>query len=257
MAGPQTVGGVGSVEGMAYRETAPPSGLHELVETAWVADGGGDPVRVLPDGCMDLILSEDRVVVAGPDTSALVTTRGPQTMTGLRFRPGVLPRLLGVLAAELVGRRIPLDELCTVSPGPDLIEIAGRLASRPERHETAPWSLDSLRYVTATLALGTPVEQVARDSGWSNRTLQRQCQAVYGYGPAMLRRVLRFRRAVSQMRAGRSLADVAAAAGYADQPHLHREVRAFADTTATALASGYVRGAKRSTEVPSGSSTVA
>lgn len=36
----------------------------------------------------------------------------------------------------------------------------------------------------------------------------------------------------------RGLAEVAAAAGYADQPHLHREVRAFAGTTVTTLASG-------------------
>jgi AraC-like DNA-binding protein len=245
---------------MGYRETAPPGALDELVETAWLADGG-ESVRVLPDGCMDLILSADRVLVAGPDTSALVTDRGPLPMAGLRFRPGALPRLLGVPAAALVGQRVPLDELCAVGARSDLAEIAGELASRPERHETAPWSLDSLRHVTAALALGVPVEQVARDGGRSNRTLQRQCHAVYGYGPAMLRRILRFRRAVSQLRTGRSLADVAAAAGYADQPHLHREVRAFADTTATALASGlgsdYGSAAKRSTEVPSGSSTVA
>lgn len=246
---------------MGYRETAPPTGLYELVETAWVADGGGDPVRVLPDGCMDLIRMDGRVVVAGPDTSAFLATRGRDAMRGLRFRPGVLPRLLGVPASELVGQRVPLDELCTVPDGTQLGEIAVLLAAREPRNQTAPWSLESLRHVTATLALGAPVEQVAARSGYSNRTLQRQCRAVYGYGPTTLRRILRFRRAVSQLRTGRPLADVAAAAGYADQPHLHREVRAFADTTATALglalAPGHARGANRSTEVPSGSSTVA
>ena len=114
-------------------------------------------------------------------------------------------------------------------------------------------------YVTTTLATGAPVEQVASDTGWSSRTLQRQCQAVYGYGPATLRRILRFRRATVLLQAGRSHADVAAAAGYADQPHLHREVRAFAGTTVTTLASASARpsGANRSTDVPSGSTTVA
>jgi AraC-like DNA-binding protein len=242
---------------MAYLETAPPSGLADLVETAWVADGGGDPVRVLPDGCMDLIRMDGRVVVAGPDTSALIAARGPQTTAGLRFRPGVLPRLLGVPAAELVGRRVPLDELCTVDRDTHLADIAGQLASRRQRLETAPWSLVGLRHVTTSLAMGTSVGQLARETGWSNRTMQRQCQAVYGYGPAMLRRILRFRRAVSLLRTGRSPADVAAAAGYADQSHLHREVRALAGTTVTALAAGYGNAANRSTEVPSGSSTVA
>ena len=92
---------------------------------------------------------------------------------------------------------------------------------------------------TSPTALGDGCagRQVARDTGWSSRTLQRQCQAVYGYGPATLRRILRFRRAaVTAATTGRSPADVAAAAGYADQPHLHREVRTFAGTTVTTLA---------------------
>lgn len=44
----------------------------------------------------------------------------------------------------------------------------------------------------------------------------------------MLRRVLRLRRAVDLLRAGVAPAEVAARAGYADQPHLSREVRALA-----------------------------
>jgi AraC-like DNA-binding protein len=110
-----------------------------------------------------------------------------------------------------------------------------------------------LRHITGRLADGVPVGDVARDLGWSPRTLHRQCAAVYGYGPATVRRVLRFRRAVSLLGRGHSPADVAVTAGYADQPHLHREVRALAGVTVTQLASG----ANRSTDVPSGSSTVA
>ncbi|GAB7068130.1 helix-turn-helix transcriptional regulator [Mycobacterium hodleri] len=223
---------------MGYRETAPPRELADLVETAWAADGGLESVRVLPDGCMDLIAVDGRVVVAGPDVSALVTSRGPQPTSGLRFRPGALPRLLGVPAARLVGQRVALDELRPVRRPGGLVAVAGELSRQSPRGETAPWSPTALRHVTAALAAGTPVEQVAREAGWSNRSLQRQCQAVYGYGPAMLRRILRFRRAAAMLRAGRSPAEVAAAAGYADQPHLHREVRAFAGTTVTTLASG-------------------
>ena len=223
---------------MGYRETAPPTGFHDLVEAAWTADGGGDAVRILPDGCMDLIVVDGRVVIAGPDTSALITSRGPQTLTGLRFRPGVLPRLLGVPAARLVSQRVPLDDVRPVRNKTSLVAVAAELSSRREQTETAPWSLAALQYVTTTLATGAPVEQVARETGWSSRTMQRQCQAVYGYGPAMLRRILRFRRATVLLQAGRRPADVAAAAGYADQPHLHREVRAFAGITVTTLATG-------------------
>src|SRR4051812_29083499 len=106
---------------MVYRETVPPTGLDDLVEAAWSADGGADAVHILPDGCMDLIVVDGRVVIAGPDTSALITTRGPQTLTGLRFRPGVLPRLLDVPAVRLVGQRVALDEVRPVRNQTDLV----------------------------------------------------------------------------------------------------------------------------------------
>ena len=64
--------------------------------------------------------------------------------------------------------------------------------------------------------------------GWTTRTLHRRCLTAFGYGPSVLRRVLRFRRAVALLRAGVAPAEVAARAGYADQPHLSRDVRAFA-----------------------------
>ena len=248
---------------MGYREMSPPADLFALVETAWVSDADAHslaphvPVRVLPDGCMDLIRMDGRVVVAGPDTSVLLTASRRDRVEGLRFRPGALPRLLGVPAAGLLNQRVPLDEVRAVRAQRDLVDVARDLSSCRNGAETAPWSLDALRQVTAAVASGVTVDQLARDTGWSTRTLQRQCQAVYGYGPAMLRRILRFRSAVSQLRTGVSLADVAVASGYSDQPHLQREVRAFADTTAAALAAAYASGANRSTEVPSGSSTVA
>ncbi|OBA86200.1 AraC family transcriptional regulator [Mycobacteriaceae bacterium 1482268.1] len=241
---------------MGYRDFPPPPHLRDLVECTWVVDGPPEPVRVLPDGCMDLIWMSGRVVVAGPDTAAFLSPRVRETFTGLRFRPGVLPRLLGVPAAELRNARVPLTELgVRCRRDSSLLELAVALAAEEPTRETAPWTLHQLRGITRSLADGAAVADVARDTGWSNRTLQRQCGAVFGYGPATLRRILRFRRAIQLVDNGSSPADAAAAAGYADQPHLHREVR---DLTGMSLASlRHGSGQNRSTEVPSGSVTVA
>jgi AraC-like DNA-binding protein len=90
----------------------------------------------------------------------------------------------------------------------------------------------------------------------------------------MLRRVLRFRRAVALLDAGHAPADVAARTGYADQPHLSREVRALGGASPARVAAaasvpippvaaqlgGVQPGgsvANRSTPVPSGSWTMA
>jgi AraC-like DNA-binding protein len=97
------------------------------------------------------------------------------------------------------------------------------------------------------------VAAIADALGCTPRSVHRRCQAAFGYGPAVLRRVLRFRRAAALLRAGLSPAEVAAAAGYADQPHLSRETRTLAGASPGQLASG----ANRSTPLPSGSSTTA
>jgi AraC-like DNA-binding protein len=242
---------------VGYREFAPPSHLGDLVECAWVVHGPPAPVRVLPDGCMDLMRMHGEIVVAGPDTSASVTARGAEPFVGLRFRPGALPRLLGVPAAEVLNQRVPLGD---VRPVPrdcrSLVELTARLAAEAPRAETAPWSLQVLGHVTARMAAGFAVAEVADEIGWSRRTLQRQCTAVYGYGPATLRRVLRFRHAVRLLDDGLTFSAVAACAGYADQPHLHRESRELAGVPLKSLRQE-PSGANRSTQLPSGSATVA
>ena len=168
----------------------------------------------------------------------------------------MLPRLIGVPAAELRNARIPLHELRPdIAHGPLLCIAAKLLADEPAK-ETAPWSLPQLTAVTARLARGAAVHAVADEIGWSARNMQRQCAAVYGYGPATLRRVLRFRRAVAMLRAGVSLTDTAARAGYADQPHLHREVRDLAGVPVAAVRQ-VSSAANRSTVLPSGSATLA
>ena len=109
----------------------------------------------------------------------------------------------------------------------------------------------------AALAAGGSAAATAEALGWTTRSLHRRCLAAFGYGPEVLRRVLRFRRAAgAAARAACPLAEVAARAGYADQPHLSREVRALAGCHCAALTAGQ-SGAKRSTPLPSGSCTTA
>ena len=70
----------------------------------------------------------------------------------------------------------------------------------------------------------------ARSAG-AAATSRRAGGATSGSGPKAVARVLRFERAMRQLRAGRALADVAYDCGYADQPHLNREFRALAGST--------------------------
>ncbi len=132
---------------------------------------------------MDLIRISGRVVVAGPDTTAFVNRRGREAFAGLRFRSGVLPRLLGIPAAGLKNSRVLLSDLGFArTQGRSLVDLATALASADPANETAPWSLHQLHHITHSLETGAVVADVAREVGWSSRTLQRQCTAVFGYG---------------------------------------------------------------------------
>jgi AraC-like DNA-binding protein len=71
------------------------------------------------------------------------------------------------------------------------------------------------------------VETLARETGWSRRHLSATFAREVGLPPKVFARLARFERAVRLLRAGGDLADVAYACGYADQPHMNRDFRAF------------------------------
>ncbi|WP_437108247.1 helix-turn-helix domain-containing protein [Streptomyces sp. enrichment culture] len=192
--------------------------------------------RVLPDGCMDLLWHEGRLLVAGPDTRAYVTGGARGGWAGVRFFPGTAPALLGVPAHELRDRRVELADLWPAArvrrltarvnaadaPARGLEELALRRAS-----ETAPPDPVLGRIVTA-LDAGRPVAATADELGLGARQLHRRSLAAFGYGPKTLARILRLRRALALARTGVPFAETAARTGYADQAHLSREVRDLA-----------------------------
>ncbi len=203
----------------------------------WTRTAGARAARVLPDGCTDLIWGEDTgLFAAGPDTAAHLSGSPPGTRyAGLRFAPGVGPDVLGVPAHELRDRRVALDALW---PGAEARRLTERVAAaadpgaaleslllaRGVRHVADAWG----PAIAASLAAGARVAAVAEDAGLSARQLHRRCLDAFGYGPKTLARILRLQRALGLARQGHTFADVAARAGYADQAHLARDVRALA-----------------------------
>ena len=86
----------------------------------------------------------------------------------------------------------------------------------------------SMRRVVELLDGGLRVSDVADAVGLGERQLHRRSLIAFGYGPKVLARILRMQRALALARHGTQFARTAAEAGYADQAHLAREVRALA-----------------------------
>nr|WP_206439620.1 helix-turn-helix transcriptional regulator [Streptomyces scabichelini] len=197
----------------------------------------GDAAPVLPDGCMDLLWTEGRLFVAGPDTHA----HGGQEpvavrYAGVRFFPGTAPAYLGVPAHELRDQRVDLANLW---PSGEVRRLTERVDSADDpaaaleavalgRAADAEPPDPRLREIVTAVSAGYSVALTAGALGWSERQLHRRSLSAFGYGPKTLARVLRLQRALTLARDGVPLADTAARAGFADQAHLARDVRDLA-----------------------------
>lgn len=211
----------------------------------WTSTASAEPTptRVLPDGCLDLLWSSrSGLLVAGPDTGPHLSRSVPgDRWAGLRLSPGMGPAVFGLPAHELRDQRVPLGDVWPRRRLGELLEQAEvdpvatleSVVAQRLRAGSGPAPLAA--EVARRLGAGEQVAVVADAVGLSVRHLHRRCQDLFGYGPKTLARILRFTGAVALARTGVPLAWVAARAGYADQAHLTREVRALAGVSPVEL----------------------
>jgi AraC-like DNA-binding protein len=240
-----------------YQERLPTAALagHALCVWSQVI-GAGQQVhrhRVLPDGCADLVwIGAAPAVVAGPATGPVEVPLAPGTIVvGVGLRPGAVPAVLRLPASGLRDRDTPLTEIWGAGAAA-LSTVVGEQASVAGRQWSAEAAL--IRRLAASCPPDPPiaaatrwlarhptgrVERLARVLEIGERQLHRRFTAAVGYGPKTFQRVMRLQRVLQLARrqAPRraSLALLAAAAGYADQAHMARELRALTGQSAATL----------------------
>lgn len=217
------------------------------------------PQRVLPDGCMDIIVAHHGDGGGGHDTF-VITAVGAMTKyleatplpmrLGVRFEPGMAGPFLRVPGPEIRDLEVPLDELwggegCRLR---ERIVAARTTANRVavldrwlcERLAGAPHvDADVVAVVHDILARrgATPVRESARRSARSERQLRRQFESAVGLSPKRFARIVRLQEALRQSAAKPARwVDVAIDAGYYDQAHMIAEFRALTGRTPADLA---------------------
>jgi len=198
----------GEERGAALSVVAKPAGVeHEN----WFGPAGAHTLQVeLPRG--------DRGFTTMPDVRCRWEHAGPACRSLLRLL--LLADSTTPKASDAV-----TDEL-----------VRGALAGLPLmslRSAPAPrWLVEARKAIERE---STPVATLARRAGVHPVYLARRFRAQFGLSPAEYRERLRVQRAAALIEAGGPLATVALDAGYYDQPHMNRQVRAATGLTPRAL----------------------
>lgn len=156
-------------------------------------------------------------------------------------------RLLGPIA-EVARRTVPLDAILgrtgrdledrlanadTWTERFDALEDAllRRSAATPAVRPELPVALERLAETGGRL----PIQELAREVGWSRRHLSGTFDRAFGLSPKRMAQLVRLEQVTARLDGGDDLATVAAETGFADQAHLSNEVRGFTGLTPTQL----------------------
>lgn len=267
------------------RDPAP--ALRPFIRTLWVLDtrdlAVGGRERVLPTGSMHLAFRLAGVpltlfddpsseagetigleIVGGPRSAPYVRALAPGRSVGVQFEPGAASLLFGMPACELAERHIPLrdlwgevatelrERLASIADPARLLDATERfLASRlPRVHGIDP----AIAHALDQFRRSVPVQQVVAEVGWSHRRFIERFRDSVGMAPKRFCRVRRLANVLrlAERQPAASLADLALAAGYSDQPHFNREFRELAGMTPGAYRDAAPRAAHHVPLAPAG-----
>ena len=226
---------------------APSADLAARIDAFWSVRGDGRAGtsfhEFFPDAGANLILrlspSGCRLVLLGPVTDLAAVERDERAeYLGVRFRTGQTPALADVRSSELTNAHVELSAL----GGVRVDDLAERLSSRTDlasrqlvleellrRSSPLVRSARARQLAALVDARGghVRVDALAAALGVHVRSLERLCVGELGMSPKRLARLARLRHVLARMHAGGfgTLADLAIACGYSDQPHLIRDFK--------------------------------
>jgi AraC-like DNA-binding protein len=226
-----------------YRQTEPPEPLRPFVKAAWSLDAGGVTGdwlshQATPDGCVEIIRrlagasvwggAQPAAFVAGLVTApAELRLRGDSRFVALRIWPWTWNAIARLRSPLLVDRWAGLGDAASDFDMPGTVEQAFEALAERLRGRQPP-------DLAAAILQAESAADLSRRAGRPPRALQRWFEREIGVPPRTYLRALRFQQTFTGLAgSGASLADHAAAHGFADQAHMAREFRALAGQSAS------------------------
>lgn len=189
------------------------------------------------DGNWDIIISRSaknvHVTVNGVGKHAVeVPYEAGIDSVGIALKPGVFLR-------DFKGKDI-VDSQHTLSRGnTPYVEIGGHLFKVPN-FESAEIFVDEL-IEKGILLINSVVSSLGSGvaKGFSDRSLRRHTQSTTGLSPYFFHQIQRAQQATQLLQQGKPIAQVAAEAGYTDQAHMTKAVKALMGMTPAQITAHY------------------
>lgn len=217
----------------------------------------GEPVAMgLPDGSWIEVENGEGFAAGLHMAPVLSRSTGRQAGVHIHLSLSALGRILRTNMTALTGHVVKLDALWGASHR-RLGELLASAASDAERFDLLDRAMASrllntpaphMAVVRAARRLHrnprTPIAALAAEIGWSRQHLSERFSHTLGCTPRAFARIARFEHLVTALHdpSHSGWADLAARHGYADQPHLARDVAALAGVTPTVLAASFLPG---------------
>jgi AraC-like DNA-binding protein len=245
---------------MIYLEQQPAPPLRPWVRSLWYCRAPQLPhqrERVLPNGCMQVIVNLSRnyltdcgedgtitrrfppaIVVGARSRFEVIDTSDLAELIGVVFRPGGFARLFRERADLFFEQSVALEDVWAHAPwtkrlGEDSLPadklnffeglLNGLVRTNVRRSEVVDQALHLFR------DKGLTVSQCAGSVGVSERRLSQVFREEVGLAPKMWHRISRFQTAVRALHSGVDVqwAELALNCGYYDQSHFANDFRAF------------------------------
>jgi len=235
----------------------PAADLGALIERHWLVSwelppGREASVTLLPHPCINLVLDQGRLAVAGVGRERFsYRYRGAGRVFGVKFRPGAFQPFLGRPLSEITETVLPAERLW----GSAATAVASRMAAARgvdelvalaegflrERWPAPDPQVELVGRIVAAMLHDrsiSRVDDVTERFNLGPRTLQRLFQRYVGVSPKWVLRRYRLHEAAAVLdrEQHRPWAEVAAELGYFDQSHFIRDFTAAIGMTPVAYA---------------------
>lgn len=211
-------------------------------------------LNAVPDACIDLFFEYTE---HGLEAYACGTVlrfqshdwKGKREVFGVRFMPGMQPDIISVKMKELVGRRVPLqdivldDELIPLmAEQKDFYQrirvflqrytmVMNQWKTSAEKEELV-WSVKRMVYESDGKVR---IAEMSDRTGYSERYINKVFIEEMGFSPKVFCKIIQFQRALEFLNYGApdKMTDAAVYLGYYDQPQFIKDFKAYCGVTPT------------------------